>query len=182
MDYAVTLPELDPKRISVCGHSRLGKTALLAGALDGRFYCAFSNDSGCSGAALSREKGGETIAKITTRFPYWFCENYKRYADRENEIPFDQHFLLAANARHLVYVASAEEDLWASPKNEYLACVAASAYFESMGKVGFVHPNRLPSVPERFHNGSIGYHVRHGGHFFSRNDWIPYMDYLEKHF
>ena len=73
MDYAVTLPELDPKRISVAGHSRLGKTALLAGALDERFYCAFSNDSGNSGASLARGSDQETIAMITKQFPYWFC-------------------------------------------------------------------------------------------------------------
>ena len=58
-------------------------------------------------------------------------------------MPFDQHFLLAANAHHRVYVASAAEDLWASPKNEYLSCVAASGYFKALGKVGFVHPDRV---------------------------------------
>ena len=71
MDYAMTLPELDHERILVAGHSRLGKTALLAGALDERFYCAFSNDSGCSGASLARENDGETIAKIVKAFPYF---------------------------------------------------------------------------------------------------------------
>ena len=181
MDYAMTLPELDKSRISVIGHSRLGKTALLTGALDDRFFCAISNDSGCSGAALSREKEGETIAIITKRFPFWFSEDYKKHVNREDEMPFDQHFLLAANARHRVYVASASEDLWASPKNEYLSCVAASGYFEAMGKVGFVHPDRLPMIGDAFHDGSIGYHLRDGSHYLSREDWNHYIDYLEKH-
>lgn len=178
MDYAQTLPELDHSRICVAGHSRLGKTALLAGALDERFYCAFSNDSGCSGAALSREKVGETIRNITDTFPYWFCENYKKYADNEGALPFDQHYLIAANAPHRVYVASAVEDTWAGPENEYLACVAASEYFERNTGKGFVHPDRLPTVGECFHEGNIGYHLRSGIHYFSREDWKNYIKYL----
>ena len=178
LEYALTLPELDHSNISVVGHSRLGKTALLAGAMDERFCCAFSNNSGCSGAALSRNSSGETISVITERFPYWFCENYKKYADNENSLPFDQHFLLAANATHKVYVASAAEDLWADPENEYLSCVAASKYFEKHGKKGFTHPDRLPIVGDAFHAGNIGYHLRTGAHYLSRNDWNNYIKFL----
>lgn len=171
LEYALTLPELDHGRISVAGHSRLGKTALLAGALEPRFFCAWSNDSGCSGAALSRNNTGETIADICGRFPYWFCEKYYQYINNEDALPFDQHFLLAANAGHKVYVASAREDAWACPENEYLSCVAASVYFEGRGQVGFVHPDRLPEVGNAFHDGDIGYHLRAGGHYLSREDW-----------
>ena len=179
MDYAMTLPELDHSRICVTGHSRLGKTALLTGALDERFYCAFSNDSGCSGAALARENDGETIAKIVKTFPYWFCENYYKYVDAEDTMPFDQHWLLCANLPHKVYVASASGDLWACPKNEYLSCVAASDYYEAQGKSGFVHPDRLPEVGEYFHDGDIGYHLRDGLHYQSREDWKNYIRFLK---
>lgn len=181
MDYAQTLPELDHDRICVVGHSRLGKTALLAGAMDPRFFCAFSNDSGCSGAALSRENTGETIRAITDRFPYWFNETYQAYAENEQALPFDQHFLLAANAAHLVYVASAAGDLWACPKNEYLSCVAASEYYRQSGRAGFVHPDRLPTVGEALHEGDIGYHLRAGEHYLSREDWHRYLEFLKKH-
>ena len=178
MDYAMTLPELDHKRISVVGHSRLGKTALLTGALDERFYCAFSNDSGCSGAALAREHTGETVEKIVERFPFWFCENYYKYVNHEDSLPFDQHWLIAANYPHRVYVASAVEDLWSCPKNEYLACVAADAYYREKGAEGFVHPDRLPLVGDRFHEGTIGYHLRAGVHYFGREDWLNYIQFL----
>ena len=179
MDLAQTLPELDKKRICVAGHSRLGKTALLAGALDERFYCAFSNNSGCSGAALSREKGGETIRKITDKFPYWFCENYKKYADNEDSLPFDQHWLIAANAPHMVYVASAAEDLWACPQNEYLSCVAADDYYKSMEMKGFVYSDKSPVIGKTLHQGDIGYHLRSGCHYFSREDWLYYISFLK---
>ena len=181
MDHLQTLPELDHTKISVAGHSRLGKTALLAGALDPRFYCAFSNDSGCSGAALSREKNGETIRDITEKFPFWFCENYKGYASREDMLPFDQHWLIAANAPHRVYVASAVEDTWACPESEYAACVAANEYYREHCASGFVHPDRLPNVGECFHEGMIGYHLRKGSHYFSREDWKYYVEYLKHH-
>ena len=180
IDYLQARPEVNHEKISVVGHSRLGKTALLTGALDDRVYCAFSNDSGCSGAALSREKQGETIEKICNQFGYWFCDSYEGYANRESDLPFDQHWLLAANSHHKVYVASASEDLWADPDNEYLSCVAASDYFETNGKTGFVHPDRLPRVGDYFHDGNIGYHLRAGKHYLSREDWLFYVKYLEK--
>lgn len=178
MDYAVTLPELDKTRISVAGHSRLGKTALLAGAMDERFYCAFSNNSGCSGASISRDNSGETINNITNMFPFWFCKNYFKYANNEDMLPFDQHYLIAANAAHKAYVASAVGDLWACPENEYLSCVAASEYYEKHGRKGFVHPDRLPVVGDQFHEGDIGYHLRDGVHYFSREDWLTYLKFL----
>ena len=180
MDYAQTLPELDHGRITVIGHSRLGKTALLAGMMDDRFFCAISNNSGCSGAALSREKEGESIRVICTVFPFWFNKNYPKYMDNEDKLPFDQHYLLAANSNHLVYVASASEDEWAGPKNEYLSCIAASSYFEKQGKAGFIHPDRLAQTGDVFAEGNIAYHLREGKHYLGRYDWQKYIEFLNK--
>ncbi len=181
MDYLQTLPQLDHDKISVIGHSRLGKTALLAGALDERFYCAFSNNSGCSGAALARGNDGETVDKICNKFPFWFCENYYKYRDNEDAMPFDQHYLLAANYPHRVYVASAEADLWACPKNEFAAAEAADGFFTARGKVG-LGATEMPPVGTRLHEGHIGYHYRAGTHYLSREDWNADIDYLLRHF
>lgn len=181
IDYAQTLPEIRPDRICVAGHSRLGKTALLTGAMDDRVYCAFSNDSGCSGASIARGNRGETVRDIWERFSFWFNTRYQKYMDNEYSMPFDQHYLLAANAPHLVYVASAIEDWWADPANEYLSCVAASEYHKSKGLAGFIHPDRPPFVGDFFPEGSIGYHLRPGKHYFSRNDWNHYIKFLALH-
>ena len=178
MDYALTRDELDPMRICVAGHSRLGKTALLTGMLDERFYCAFSNDSGCGGAALARANSGETVEKICEVFPFWFCKNYAKYANNESNMPFDQHFLIAANYPHRVYVASAELDKWACPKNEYLACEAASEFYEAHGNVGFVGTSGFPKAGTHCHEGNIGYHIRRGMHYLSREDWNLFIEYL----
>ena len=180
MDYAMQEPRLDKSCAIVCGHSRLGKTALLCGATDERFTFAHSNDSGCSGASITRGKIGEKVSDITNVFPYWFCESYKQYANRESEMPFDQHYLLASIAPRYVYVASAEQDLWAAPDSEMLSCVAASEAYEKMGLTGFICENRLPETGDVYHDGHIGFHMRAGMHYFSREDWNKLIDFVNK--
>ncbi len=180
MDYAETRDELDLTRAVVCGHSRLGKTALLCAATDTRFTCGHSNDSGCSGAAITRNKVGETADDICRVFPYWFCDNYKKYANNEDNMPFDQHWLIASIAPRLAYVASASEDMWADPESEFLGCVAASGAYEALGMTGFVCEDRLPKIGDAFHEGNIGYHLRAGKHYFSREDWNILMRFLER--
>lgn len=181
MDYALTLDAIDNRRIVCAGHSRLGKTALWCGARDERFAAAVSNDSGCSGAAISRGKGGESIRAITKRFPHWFCETYRDYADREDALPFDQHALVSMLAPRPVYVASAQEDLWADPHSEFLSCAAADEVYRLLGLTGLVHQNRYPRAGEWLHEGNIGYHLRPGTHFMSRYDWQMLMRYMDKH-
>ncbi len=179
LDYAESLDCLELSHAVVAGHSRLGKASLLAGALDDRFACTVSNDSGGSGAALSRGNRGETIKNITEQFGYWFCDKYQEYADKVEDMPFDQHFLLAAMAPRMVYVASAAEDAWADPVSEFLSCAAASTVYEKMGLKGLETPDRLPEPGTCLHDGRIGYHMRGGTHFFSREDWNKIMDYLD---
>jgi len=192
LDYAQTLPSLDMEQAAVVGHSRLGKTALVAGMLDERFQYVFSNDSGCSGAALARGRmtTEQEIEKFTERgekisdilcVSYWFCKNYSDYGETNIPDDFDQHFLLASIAPRHVYVASAALDGWASPDSEFMACVAASEAYEAMGLTGFVHDDTIPNVDITLHEGSVGYHRRQGKHFLSRVDWNRYMDYIDLH-
>lgn len=181
MDYASTLESLDLTRAIACGHSRLGKTALLTAATDERFNFVYSNDSGCSGAAITRGKKGETVKDICTRFPFWFCENYKKYIDKEDEMPFDQHYLIASIAPRYVCVGSASEDIWADPEAEMLACVAASEAFEMAGKKGFISPDRFAGIDECFFEGDIGYHLREGLHYLGREDWNRLIRFIRKY-
>lgn len=179
MDYAMTLDYLDPERSAVIGHSRLGKTALLTGLLDERFKYIISNNSGCSGDALSRGNTGEQIADIVSqkRFHYWFCKNFSKYAEA-GYAPFDQHQLIAALAPRNVMLGAASEDAWADPVSQYLSAVAATPAWRAFGKDGLVSPDRLPKVGESFNGGSIHYHLRPGTHYLSRHDWNIYIDLL----
>ncbi len=180
MDYIPQCENVDSEQVAVIGHSRLGKTALFCGAMDERFRYVISNDSGCTGAALSRQKEGESIAQITDRFPYWFCPRYLRYAGKENELPFDQHFLLSLIAPRHLLVGSAENDLWAGPKNEFLSTVAANEAYALYGMKGLVHHDAFPTADTELSQGDCLYHYRRGEHYLSRLDWNAYMDFIDK--
>ena len=176
--YLETDPAIDARRVAVFGHSRLGKTAVWAGADDERFALVISNNSGCGGAALSRRHFGETIKLINDRFPHWFCDNFRRYNDRERRCPS------TSTSSHpgrppAVVVASAEEDRWSDPRGEFLSALYASPVYRLLGKEG-LPVDEMPALNQPV-MGTVAYHIRSGGHAVTSYDWARYLDFADRH-
>lgn len=171
---------LNTNQIAIMGHSRQGKAALWAGALDPRFKVVISNDSGCGGAALSMREYGERLEHVTSIKPAWFCPAYNRYILKESTLPYDQHELLALIAPRHLYVASAVEDRWADPKGEFLATYYAGPVFELYGKKS-LGTDIMPELNQPIMQ-DVGYHIRTGIHDVTEYDWKCFLDFADLHF
>ncbi|MEX2382685.1 MAG: hypothetical protein WD490_09900 [Opitutales bacterium] len=138
-----------------------------------------SHQSGSGGAALSRRRYGETVEIINNAFPHWFCGNFDQYANNEDELPFDQHQLIALIAPRGVYVASADEDLWADPRGEFLSLVHASEVYALWGHET-LDESAMPLLGEPLIVGPLGYHIREGGHSLNTGDWERYLEFAQR--
>ena len=167
MDWIETQGEFDAKRVAVVGHSRCGKTALWAGATDGRFALVCANDSGTGGARLDHVDlpWAESRTAIRASFPHWFCGAYRTYAEDGAMEDLDQHMLLALVAPRRLAVGSASDDFWAGIPGERAASELAAAAWERLGVRGF--------------GENVLYHVRTGVHGLEPEDWRAYMSALE---
>jgi len=179
LDYLETDKAIDSKHVAVFGFSRLGKAALWAGATDTRFALVISNESGAGGAKLFHETAGEGIRRLSTKFPFWFCNNFKKYTDQDSILPFDQHMVISLVAPRPIYIASAEGDLNSNPKGEFASVVAASPVYKLLGTSGLpaitMPPVNTPVV------GRMAYHIRTGQHNVTDFDWAQYLDFADQY-
>ena len=183
LDWIATEPALfDASRVAVIGHSRGGKTALLAGALDERFAMVVSNDSGTGGAKLHHVDlpGSEQIMHSVRTNQFWYCRDYTAWVNRDRETPWDQHMLVALCAPRPVCIGSASEDAWAGPWGEFCTARLASPAWELFGRLGLVGDAfPAPDAPP-LQEGWISYHLRAGSHALTERDWAAYLDFADK--
>jgi cephalosporin-C deacetylase-like acetyl esterase len=178
LDYLVTDREIDRRRIAAVGHSRNGKTALLAAAFDERFAMAIPNQAGCGGTAPSRGKVGESVKAINTAFPHWFNDTFPEFNDLPELLPFDQNGLVALMAPRPVLFSNAEEDTWANPAGQFEVLKAADGVYKLLGAEG-LGSSQMPGMG-RLLNSRLGYFIRSGKHSMTRLDWQAYLDFADK--
>jgi (4-O-methyl)-D-glucuronate---lignin esterase len=180
IDYLTTLKEIDAKRIAVVGHSRLGKAALLAAAMDDRIALVIPHQAGCGGSAPDRchNSKAETIERINTHFPHWFCDTFKQFNKQIERLPFDQHCLVALVAPRPVLLSNAVEDQWANPEGQFEILKAAEPAYRLLGANG-IGADKMPE-PGKLIDSTLGYYIRPGQHSMTRGDWKIFLDFADK--
>ena len=180
MDYMETDKDIDAKKVAIVGFSKIGKCALWAAAQDSRFAMALSQNSGCAGAALWRRNFGENL-KYMTRFPHWLCDNAKKFVGVVEDLPIDQHMLIACIAPRPVYITSGINDMWADNMGEYLSAHFATPVYKLFGLEGQDSPER-PRINEPAEGRALSYRVRTGAHGYEQTDWDCYINFMDLYF
>jgi len=166
LDYLMTLENVDKDKIVVTGHSRGGKTALLAGAMDSRVAIVVPNGSGAGGCGCLKymQGGAESLMRITRpdKWHYWFQPRFSDFKRRVDRLPFDQHFLKALVAPRPLLCTDGLEDEWANPWGCQQTQEAVREVYKFFG------------VPEK-----VGCHFRQGGHDHNPEDWEALLDFSD---
>lgn len=182
VDYVCNHKDLDKNRIAVVGHSRLGKTALLAAALDERIALAIPHQAGCGGTSPDRNDNpkAETVRRINSTFPHWFNDTFKQFNDQTDKLPFDQHCLIALMAPRPVLLSNAEEDQWANPGGQFRMLQAADPVYRFLG-IGGLEAKQMPPLGKLI-DSSLGFYIRPGKHSMTKEDWKVFLDFADTHF
>jgi hypothetical protein len=181
-DYFETDKDVDAKRVTIHGVSRLGKTVMWAGANDTRFAAVIASCSGEGGAALSRRDYGETIAHLTerTRYPYQFAANYAKWGGFPDHAPMDANLLVALIAPRPLLLQTGSTDNWSDPKGEFLAAVAAGPVYRLLGKQD-LGTDVWPAAKTPIFSNGLNYFMHEGGHGMVVGDWDVYLEFLKMH-
>jgi hypothetical protein len=180
LDYLQGDPEVDGKRVALIGHSRLGKTALWAGAQDPRFALVLSSCGGELGSSLSRRDYGETVDDLVRRYSWQFAPSFRQWSGRWNDMPVDAHMLIALNAPHPVMITGGSEDKWADPRGEFLAEFAAGPVYRLLGRKD-IGATEMPGLDEFVDSGDLAFRYHDGPHAIMPDDWKVFLDYADRY-
>lgn len=175
LDTLALVPTIDVDRAVPVGHSRRGKSALLAAARDERFAGAIAHQSGTGGVTLSRSDGGESVGAITEVFPHWFAPRFADFAGLEDHLPVDQHLLVALVAPRPFLATDGDEDDWADPTGAVSSVRLAAPVWEHYGAGGLVlDGDGAPTL-----DGDLAWGARPGGHSLEAQDWERFLTWVE---
>ena len=179
IDFLEAGQSVDTKHLALVGHSRLGKTALLAGALDERIKVVIPHQAGCGGTAPNRFNVGESVERINTSFPHWFSDTFPEFNEQVDRLPFDQHCLAALCAPRAVLFSNAEQDQWADPNGQFNMLKAADPVYRFLGVDGLAEDAK-PEMGKLI-DSRLGYFIRPGKHSMSSEDWTVFLDFADRH-
>ncbi len=184
LDYFETVPQIDAKKVAICGHSRYGKAALVTMAYDNRFAIGYISSSGEGGAKLHRRNAGEIVENIAGSGEYhWMAGNFIKYAGplHWNDLPVDAHELIALCAPRPVFISSGNiGDAWVDVKGMFMAAVAAGPVYTLLGKKD-LGTQTFPAIEQGLLDGEIAFRQHNGGHTPAPN-YPFFFDYANKYF
>lgn len=178
VDYFETDKSVDAKRLGVEGHSRYGKAALLAAALDGRWAIVYPSCSGEGGAKPSRRNWGETTDNIAGS--HWMAGNFRKYAGHWDDLPVDSNELIALVAPRPVFLNGGTQDQWADPHGAFLAAVAAGPVYRLLGKRD-LGSTEMPEPDGALVAGDIAFRYHAGGHT-DAIDFPAFLQFASRYF
>ena len=181
LDYLEKDRSVDARHVALIGHSRLGKTVLVAGARDPRFALIYSSCAGEMGSSLARRDYGETVDDMAANFPWQFAGNFQKYAGHWNDMPVDTHMIIALNAPHPVFITGGTQDQWADPRGEFLGEVAAGPVYRLVGRQD-LGTTSDPPLDTPLITGELGFHYHTGGHAITASDWDAFLEFADKYF
>jgi hypothetical protein len=180
LDYFATDPDVDASRAAIQGHSRWGKTALLAGALDRRWSVVWASCSGAMGASLEKRNWGETIDNVAAGNEYhWMAGNFLKYAGHWADMPVDAHELIALVAPRPVFITGGTRDQWSDPHGEFLAAAGADPVYRLLGAKGLPTLD-MPSPDLALIDGALAFRNHEGGHT-DMPDWPVFIDWARRY-
>jgi hypothetical protein len=171
--------------VGIEGHSRYGKTALIAMAYDPRFAIGYISSSGEAGAKLWRRNFGEQIGNIAGTGEYhWMAGSFLKYDGplTENDLPIDAHELIALCAPRPVFISAgsaANGDAWVDAKGMFLAAVAAGPVYKLLGKKN-LGTSEFPPIETTLIDGDIAFRQHSGGHTPAPN-WPTFLTFASRY-
>jgi hypothetical protein len=177
MDYFETDKSVDAKQMGVEGHSRYGKAALLAAALDQRWAIAYPSCSGEGGAKPSRRNWGETVNNIASS--HWMAVNFRKYAGHWGDLPVDSNELIALVAPRPIFLNGGTGDQWADPHGAFMAAVSAGSVYRLLGKKD-LGGTEMPAADTALMSGDIAFRYHNGPHTDAL-DWPAFLQFAQRY-
>lgn len=166
IDYLHTLSVVDKDKIGITGHSRNGKSSLMAAAFDERITACIPS-SGGTGAEVpwrycSQNYDIEDIALLACAQPAWLHPRLRFFAGREDKLPVDQNLFMALIAPRGLMLSTAITEGASNPWGIEDAYHVTKKVYEFLG------------VPD-----NLAIRSRYGLHGVCARDIEDYIDFFD---